>query len=350
MEIKDKDNDRAVNVTNIAIINEGSILLNGQYRHQPSKHHKKIDLNDVQITIEGTNKSLKCKIYCRLDRCEMSSDFTIEIFNTKKEDIIGKRLICVIYHKSEKLTLKYDKITEPIIFPFEDIQKDGYNKDESVFIATFSVSTNNRIEEWIQYNLKLGFDGIVILHHDPWNIDKEMYKITDKYKNVYVIHFPYRCCGGHWRNVQRMGLTVGLSGLRKFTKWVSLIDVDEFIFIHKHKKNDIKLFLEEYSDFEKDIKIQSRLITNKENDKNFKDIDYNFLNYARYVGGKKYTKMIFNCKNYKGVFFIATPHDSRRHKMLPIDEIIHYHLWANARYKYTPELEKFDGLYNFLYN
>ena len=346
---KNADNDRKIVITNIAVMSEDSILINGNYQHQPSKFHSKIKLNDIEAWVEGTNQKLNCKLHCRLDRCEMASDIIIEIFDAKKEDIIGKRLVCIIYRRDEKLTLKYNKKTEPIIFPFEEIKKDGYSKDKSVFISTFAVKVNTRIEEWIKYNLKLGFDGIVIFHHDPYNVDPNLHKITDKYKNVYIIDFKYTCCAGHWRNIQRVALTVGLSGLRRFTKWVSLIDVDEFIYINKYKNNNIKLFLNDYADIKNDIRMQSRIITNKQG-KGFSDIKYNYLNHARYVGCMKYHKLLFKSENYKGVFYITTPHDSHYKLTLRTDEIIHYHLWANERYEYKPNMPRFDGLYNFLYN
>jgi len=88
------------------------------------------------------------------------------------------------------------------------------------------------IEEWIEYNLKLGFDHIFIYQND-WRFSKD-------YENITKIDFD--------GNVKQ------LSAYNHFIEnyhteydWSAFFDVDEFLVLKKH--NNIKDFIEDYKKY-----------------------------------------------------------------------------------------------------
>ena len=74
---------------------------------------------------------------------------------------------------------------------------------------------SSRLDEWIIYNLKLGFSGIIIFNNDLDNsIETEKMKnICKKYKNkVFLVSFPYspfECID--WNNIQKILLHIGVN-------------------------------------------------------------------------------------------------------------------------------------------
>ena len=48
--------------------------------------------------------------------------------------------------------------------------------------------------------------------------------------------------------------------------------------------------------------------------------------------------------------FILSPHRNSNMIELDEDEIIHYHIWVNDRYKYTEDMEEIKVLYPEIYN
>jgi hypothetical protein len=93
------------------------------------------------------------------------------------------------------------------------------------------------LEEWLDYNYKLGFDKIIMYQND-WTTDVER-PFLEK-----------RIWDG--KSVQ---LAIYNSFLRDNTEydWIAFMDCDEFIVLKKH--NNIKEFIEEYQDRTKVIRL-----------------------------------------------------------------------------------------------
>lgn len=90
------------------------------------------------------------------------------------------------------------------------------------------------IDEWIRYNLALGFSHIYIYDNSETNILK-----NKQSANVTVINFP----GDKQMLTSR---NIFLLQYKNKHKWVAHIDIDEFIVLKKHK--NIMDFLNEYDD------------------------------------------------------------------------------------------------------
>lgn len=88
------------------------------------------------------------------------------------------------------------------------------------------------LEEWVNYNKKLGFDDIYIYQNDwRWNGESE---------NVHKIEFD-------GLNKQRAAYHDFITNYNKKYDWVAFFDVDEFLVLKKH--NNIKEFLSDYNDY-----------------------------------------------------------------------------------------------------
>lgn len=221
----------------------------------------------------------------------------------------------------------------------------------SAIISTLVKSYSHRLDEWIRYNIQLGFSGIVIFDNDAnvtnrLNEDIEHCNIRFSTRDVcarfpgfvWVVDFPntpFR--GSSWDNIQRISLHIGTSAMRTRCRNIALIDADEFIFIPKTPEMSIERFL----DPRQSVTLRSNILTNRAiNDV----LDNNILSLATFVGEDKYTKIILRTEHIKPNEFIRTPHTHPRAALMPKDEIIHYHCWMNARYKYTPGMPEFHGL------
>ena len=90
------------------------------------------------------------------------------------------------------------------------------------------------IDEWIKYNLALGFSHIYIYDNSDTNILK-----SKQSTNVTIIDFP----GDKQMLTSR---NIFLLQYKNKHKWVAHIDIDEFIVLKKH--NNIIDFLNEYDD------------------------------------------------------------------------------------------------------
>lgn len=207
----------------------------------------------------------------------------------------------------------------------------------------------HRLDEWIQYNLKLGFSGIVIFNNDgnksnqidetlDYCYNKEsMAEICAKYEGkVLLIDFPYSPLRGtHYNNIQRLTLSLGVNAFRNKCRSIGLIDADEFI--HIPKMQTIEEFLQDKST----ITIRSNILTNMNNND---IINNNVLALAKYVGEDKYTKTILHTARIKENEFIITPHEHSSQTVLPKEEIVHYHCWLNNRYRYNASMRRIDFL------
>jgi hypothetical protein len=98
-----------------------------------------------------------------------------------------------------------------------------------VALVCIAKNEDNYIQEWIDYNLKLGFDHIFI-YRNNW-------KFESSNKNVTVIDFP--------------GEVMQLHAYNDFIKnnvgkydWTAFFDVDEFLVLKKHYS--VKDFIKDY--------------------------------------------------------------------------------------------------------
>ena len=139
-------------------------------------------------------------------------------------------------------------------FPFEncDLQIDS----TSAIISTLCKDYSHRLDEWIQYNLQLGFSGIVIFNNDG-NRENGLHESTEycvnnhtteeicnKYKGkVFVVDFPYSPIPTKvWTDIQRVTLTIGVNAFRNKCRNIALIDADEFIYFPNNRNMKIRRF------------------------------------------------------------------------------------------------------------
>jgi hypothetical protein len=100
-----------------------------------------------------------------------------------------------------------------------------------VALVCIAKNEDNYIQEWIDYNLKLGFDHIFI-YRNNW-------KFESSNKNVTVIDFP--------GNVKQLpAYNDFINNNVGIYDWGAFFDVDEFLVLKKH--NNIKEFISEYTE------------------------------------------------------------------------------------------------------
>jgi len=101
-------------------------------------------------------------------------------------------------------------------------------------VALVCVAKNEElyIQEWIDYNLKLGFDDIIIYQHD-WD-----YEISHPQVQTFQIT---------GQNIQTKVYTEFLKSYEGVYDWAAFFDVDEFLVLKKHQ--DVKSFINDYSLF-----------------------------------------------------------------------------------------------------
>tara|TARA_Y100000389_G_scaffold201500_1_gene244367 strand:+ start:1879 stop:2856 length:978 start_codon:yes stop_codon:yes gene_type:complete len=264
-------------------------------------------------------------------------DFIIKI-DTKKEDIEGKELSFVF---------GTNRINCELFFPFESSLT--HLDESSCIVCTMCELCDNkkRLDEWIQYNQKLGFSGIIIFSNDnEENID-EMKKICKKYEDyVSVVSFPYKALRKdiHWNNIQRASFNIGCEAFKNRCAQIALIDTDEFIYITSNPQVSIVDFMKGKGT----CVIQSNIITNKGIDDVFNN---NVLSLCKYVGPNKYQKIILSTgelRKQKNIF-ICTPHKGiAGGKLLKKTEIIHYHCWVNKRWEYNDNMPILNELEQFM--
>jgi hypothetical protein len=292
-------------------------LIYGQYKEKFNK-----------ITI------LQKNILYKLIFCKNRNDFLIKI-KGKQLDIKS-----IIFLYNDKKITKNDIVLK---YPFEKC--DILLNNNSSIITTMCKDYGHRLDEWINYNLKLGFSGIVIFNNN--DKDKNIsYKHTYKYlkekykKRIWIVDFNYKSLKGyHWNTIQRISLSIGVNAFRYRCKKIALIDADEFIYLPFNPKMNINLFLSKYNT----ITMKSNILTNKmDND----IINNNVLDLALYVGEDKYTKTILDTTMLKNDEFIISPHEHPTQLLLNKNKIIHFHCWMNNRYKYNNRMKMIGFLKN----
>jgi hypothetical protein len=237
----------------------------------------------------------------------------------------------------------------PLVFPFEEC--DLTLNSTSAIITTIVKDYSHRLDEWIQYNLKLGFSGIVIFNNDANNSNgineptencirkKSTEEVCRAYKGkVWCVDFPYAPFrGNHWNSVQAITLYIGVNAFRTRCRNIALIDADEFIYLPKSPSMNIEDFFKNYGT----ITMNSNILTNKSNTDL---LDNNILQLAKYVGEDKYPKTILHTASIGENEFIYTPHQHPSERVLPKTDIIHYHCWMNNRCHYHESMPRIDFL------
>jgi hypothetical protein len=99
-------------------------------------------------------------------------------------------------------------------------------------VCAIALNEESYIDEWIQYNLFLGFSHIYIYDNSDTNSLKDKSS-----KNVTIIHFP-----GKTKQMEAYSLFA--KNYKSKHKWCAFIDCDEFIILKKH--NSIIEFLNNY--------------------------------------------------------------------------------------------------------
>lgn len=110
-------------------------------------------------------------------------------------------------------------------------------KDGKISIVVQAKDEDDYIDEWLEYNFKLGVDDIYILQHCGW-------RYSGKFKNDQRLHLIEIS----ERIAQFKAIFNEVLKIRELTDWAILIDVDEFIVL-KNGMNNIKDFLKLYDDF-----------------------------------------------------------------------------------------------------
>lgn len=128
-----------------------------------------------------------------------------------------------------------------------------------IALVCIAKNEDNYIEEWIEYNLKLGFDHIFIYAND-WN-----FKTDNKKVSVFNISGPSSQCKAY--NDFKKNKSYGYS-------WAAFFDVDEFLVLNRH--TNIKDFLSDYEDCNA-IGVNWAMFGNNDHDKvinnNYKVLD-----------------------------------------------------------------------------
>lgn len=311
------------------------------------------DGNKTIIYGQYNNKftSIKLNYNFEVIFCDNRDDFYIEIYEK-------------VYY-IDNITFVNDQyinvIKKDIIlkFPFENCNLSL--DSNSVIISTMCKDYSSRLEEWINYNLNLGFSGIVIFDNDenksnkinePLEYRENNGTISDvckKYKNkVFHIKYNYQPMGkNHYDTIQRISLHIGVNAFRNKCSKIALIDADEFIHIpNKSNKSNIIDFLSNYKG--QTITMKSNILTNKLNDD---IINNNILDICIYVGENKYTKTIIDTNQIKPMEFIITPHRHPEQILLDKNILMYYHCWVNSRYEYNTNMQKIDlSLKNYVDN
>jgi len=296
-----------------------------------------------QYNSKFTSIKINPKLQFNFVLCKNNNDFYIEI--PEKISYIDE--ITFMTRKNMEV-IKKDIV---LYFPFENCNL-TLNADSAI-ISTICKDYSSRLEEWIEYNLNLGFSGIVIFDNDDNKNNKineplehrqnngTISDICKKYNGkVWCVKFNYQPIkGNHYDNIQRIALHIGVNAFRNKCGKIALIDADEFIYVPKYPNMKIETFLSKYNG--KTVTMKSNILTNAANDDL---INNNILNLALYVGENKYTKTIIDTSLLKDLEFIITPHTHPTQVLLNKDVIIHYHCWINSRYQYNKNMSKIEFL------
>ena len=161
-----------------------------------------------------------------------------------------------------------------------------------IALVCIAKNEDNYIQEWIDYNFKLGFDKIFIyINNWKYNNDNE---------NIEIIQFD-----GNSRQLPAYNHFI--KNNYNIYDYAAFIDIDEFIVLHKH--SNIKSFLADYNDYD-GVGINWYLFGDNSL-KEVKDNDYSLL--------KRFTKRENKVNQHiKSILkldmntFMITPHSSNK--------------------------------------
>jgi hypothetical protein len=111
----------------------------------------------------------------------------------------------------------------------------------SVALVAIAKMEHNYIEEWVRYNLYIGFDAIYIYENDNEPKYAEMLK---EFPQVKVIR--YSGAGTPTRSIQYHMLQDFCRDYKDNHRWIAHFDLDEFLVLKKHKT--IQEFCHQYLD------------------------------------------------------------------------------------------------------
>ena len=268
-------------------------IIYGQYKRR---------FNTLSIENEEGSPTYEYKV----EFCRNRKDFYIEFSNK----ITHLKEVSFTYNSQQ---VKMNNIL--LQFPFDSF--DLSLNSESTIISTFCKDYAFRLDEWIEYNLRLGFSGIIIFNNDgnknnPINepqsrtdTSSTISEICKKYKGkVWEVEYDYvPLRGNHYDTLQRISLHIGVNALKNKCRRIALIDADEFIHLPKSPDTKIAEFLQTYNG--NAVTMKSNILTNIGDDD---VINNNVLDIAMYVGEDKYTKTILDTSLLSHLEFIVTPH------------------------------------------
>lgn len=299
----------------------------------------------IYFLAEKDNTNIKNIEYSKINNSSLMDNTIIKKDKSKRTNIFYVKIRGSFGSFNQKrITITYTDKTQSksikLYFPFQYFT--SRLPKNSIIISTMCKNQNNRISEWIQYNLKLGFDAVVIFNNDGIRENNFTKKYSSKkYSQLLIVDFPYKL--KKWINVQQASLTIASFVFKLYSKYIALIDIDEFIYIPK--ENNIKKFL---SNHNYSIMMQSNLITNKGNNDYYKN---NILSICKYVGEDRYTKLLLHTNDIDHHnAFIYNPHKGINFESIKLSKnlIIHYHAWVNKRLKYNDNMKEINFLNNFM--
>jgi len=117
---------------------------------------------------------------------------------------------------------------------------------KKICLVAIAKNEDHYLQEWIDYHLKLGFDGIHIFQND-WRfknpIHNEKVYFHEYDGKTYVSHEPI------WvRNVQSRCYTEFLRNYYEKYEWAAVFDIDEFLVLKE--TNDVKEFIKNYDNYD----------------------------------------------------------------------------------------------------
>jgi hypothetical protein len=117
---------------------------------------------------------------------------------------------------------------------------------KKIALATLAHNDELYIQEWIDYNLKLGFDDIHIFQNN-WRLNN-----CNPNNKVHLHEYDgksYLSAEPIWtRNIQAKCFTDFARKYYNEYEWCAFFDVDEFLVLKQHK--NVKDFIDNYNDFD----------------------------------------------------------------------------------------------------
>jgi hypothetical protein len=225
---------------------------------------------------------------------------------------------------------------------YENIKLDKINvsiKNCFSCVLTMMQNEENRVQEWINYNFKLGFSKIIIFLNNSTDNTKLKINELDN-NNIIVIPFNYKAfyCGKSkicFREIQCSCLSIFMNYIKKKVNWVSWQDCDEFITLpNKENSNNINNFLKK-NEGEIAINISSILCTNKLDIIVANNIFENCI-YSDFK--PNYKKFIVNLQRCN-IDFFQYVHNVKTEKIMNFNEIHYRHCWVNGRCKFNENMK-----------